>query len=236
MRLGLGLNLKNRIDAEWTPKKLGGLLIWLQYNTGLEESDTSFPEDTDAVTKWADQSGEGNHATKSSGGLANYDSTLKSPYFEGSTDSLNLPQQTLSAFSVYVRVRFKASGTISNADVLVEDDDAGNNFWRIQNTEGIRIKIGGSTAQNFTFHSETELAEDTWYNMGLERDGDDAVTSWLNGTQNGESVDLATPLRNWSVDNLKGGDGCYIAELVITSQGLTSGERSKLNTYFNNLS
>ena len=234
--LGLGNTLVGGAPSpEFTPASLSGLVIWLRYNTGLEESDESTPEDGEQVTKWADASGEGNHGTKSGSGFSNYDATLKSPYFDGSSDSLEFSQFTFDGeFSVYARVMLEATGETINADILLQDKDIGNNFWRINSGTVTRVKLGGGGALNFTHHSSIDLSEDVFYNFGLERDGSNNVTSYLgvdgsdiaaNGASQSES-------KTWLMDVLgKGLNGGYVAEVVVTTNVLTAAERQSLHEW-----
>ena len=229
--IGLGLGIGG-YPGGWTPADISGLVGWYRFNTGLQKSGGAFPSDGDAITQWDDASGQGNNATKSSN-LSNYDATLKAPEFSGSSDSLEIPQLTLEEFSVYVRIRFTDS-TITSGDVLINDDDTANNFWRIQNLSTIRIKVGGSSQVNYTLHSSTNLVADTYYVMGLERQTDGEVFSYLDGTANGSSQTIAfgdSPSRDFLIDNIKGGNNAIVSEVVIVSKSLSDSDRAELTTW-----
>ena len=231
--LGLGNSVSaSQYPGGWTPASISGLVGWYRFNTGLQKSGGAFPSDSDGVTQWDDASGQGNNATKTSA-LSNYDATLKAPLFGGSADSLLIPQLELEEFAIYVRIRFSDS-TINNTDVLIQDDDTSNNFWRIQNTTSIRIKVGGSSATNYTLHSSTTLAANTYYIMGLERQTDGEVFSYLDGTANGSSQTIAfggSPSRNFLLDEIKGGNNAFVSEVIIANKSLSDGDRSELNTW-----
>jgi len=232
--LGLGnsICLNQYPGGGWTPAIISGLVGWYRFNTGLQKSGGAFPSDGDAITQWDDASGQDNNATKSSD-LSNYNATLKAPEFAGSADSLQIPQLELEEFAIYVRIRFTDS-TISNQDVLINDDDTTNNFWRVQSTSGIRIKIGGSSATNYTLHSSTTLVANTYYTMGLERQTDGEVFSYLDGTANGSSQTIAfgdSPSRNFLIDNIKGGNNAIVSEVIIVNESLSDVDRAELTTW-----
>ena len=229
--LGLG-NSIGGYPGGWTPSDISGLVGWYRFNTGLQKSGGAFPSDGDGITQWDDASGQGNNATKSSN-LANYNATHKAPEFSGASDSLQIPQLELEEFSLYIRIRFTDS-TITSSDVLINDDDTANNFWRIQSTTSIRIKVGGSSATNYTLHSSTTLTANTYFIMGLERQTDGEVFSYLNGTANGASQTIAfggSPSRNFLIDNIKGGNNAIVSEVVIANKSLSDSDRAELNTW-----
>lgn len=231
--LGLGNSISaSQYPGGWTPADISGLVGWYRFNTGLQKSGGAFPSDGDGITQWDDASGQGNNATKSSN-VSNYNATLKAPEFAGSSDSLQIPQLTLHEFSVYIRIRFTDS-TIASSDVLVEDDDTSNNFWRVQNTSTIRIKVGGSSQVNYTLHSSTTLVADTYYIMGLERQTDGEVFSYLDGAANGASQTIAfgsSPSRDFLIDNIKGGNNAIVSEVIIANESLSDGDRAELTTW-----
>jgi len=230
--LGLGVSLAHPYaGGDWTPADLSGLVGWYRYNTDLVKAgEVSFPDDGEDVGRWLDHSGNDNDASKSSN-EPSYDGTLKSVFFDSTAETLDIPQLALGAFSIYVRVRFTAA-SITSADILMKDDTVSNNFWRIQSTTGIRCKIGGGgDAINYTLHSSTTLGVDTWYNMGLERDGDSDMYSYLNGGVNGASVNTDLNEYPFAVDSIHGGKDMLVSEVIITTEALSSGERALVDTW-----
>ena len=232
------LGLGNSVSASqypsggWTPANISGLVGWYRFNTGLQKSGGAFPSDGDGVTQWDDASGQGNHGTKTSA-LSNYNATLKSPEFGGASDSLLIPQLDLEEFAIYVRIRFTDS-TINNGDILIQDDDTTGNFFRIQTTTSVRVKIGNSAAKNYTLHSSTTLVANTYYILGLERQTDGEVFSYLDGTANGSSQTIAfggSPSRNLLLDEIKGGNNAIVSEVVIANNSLSDGDRAELTTW-----
>ena len=233
--LGLGNSISsNQYPGGWTPASISGLVGWYRFNTGLQKSGGAFPSDGDGVTQWDDASGQGNNATKSSD-LSNYNATHKGPDFQGASDSLLIPQLELEEFAIYVRIRFTDS-TINNNDILIQDDDTSGNFFRVQGTTSVRVKIGNSAAKNYTFHSSTTLVANTYYILGLERQTDGEVFSYLNGTANGASQTVAfggDPSRNLLLDELKGGNNAIVSEVVIANESLSDVDRTGLTAWMN---
>ena len=229
--LGLGIGVHNNAYAGgWTPADLSGLVVWYRFNTGIIKAGAStLAADGEDVGRWTDKSGVGNNAVKTSD-HPSYDAAKKSVFFDSTAETLDIPQLTLGTFSMYARVKFTAS--ITSADILMQDGTTSNNFWRVQSTTGIRCKIGGAaTAINYTLHSSNILEEDIFYNMGLERDGDSKMYSYLNGTANGSPVTVDVESKSFLVDSLHGGKDVMISEVVITTNSLSSAERALLDTW-----
>tara|TARA_R110000751_G_scaffold690_1_gene2384 strand:+ start:738 stop:1442 length:705 start_codon:yes stop_codon:yes gene_type:complete len=63
MKLGLGLNIKTSGGTAFSIDSLSGLNLWLKFNTGQTTPDIDADGDTDI--RWADSSGNDNHATQS---------------------------------------------------------------------------------------------------------------------------------------------------------------------------
>jgi len=230
--LGLGVNVAHpHVGGDWTPSELTGLVGWYRFNTDLVVAGgVDFPTDGEDVGRWLDHSGNANHASKSSD-EPSYDGTLKSVYFDTTQETLDIPQLTLGTFAMYVRVRF-IGAAITSADVLMQDDTTSNNFWRIQNTTGIRCKIGGwATALNYTLHSSTTLVQNTWYNMGLERDLESGVYSYLDGEVNGAAVTSHLESYPFLIDSIHGGKDMLVSEVIITTNPLSSAERALVDTW-----
>ena len=229
--LGLGVSVSNNAYAGgWTPNDLGGLVGWYRYNTDLVKAGSSaFPEDGEDIGRWLDHSGNSSDATKTSN-EPSYNLDLGSVFFDSTAETLDIPQLTLGTFAIYVRIRF-TDADIGTSDILMKDDTTAHNFWRIQSTTGIRCKIGGSTAVNYTLHSSTSLSTSTWYNMGLERDANSDVYSYLNGEVNGASVSVDIGSKSFLVDSLHGGKDMVVSEVIITTEALSSADRALVETW-----
>ena len=235
--IGLGANLTGGADIipEWiTPADFGdSLLLWLRHDTGLQKSGGSAPSDGDDITQWTDKSSHARHATASS----NYPSYVAADdhlAFDGTSEALELAGDALelTTFSCYIRLKY-TSATLTSSDILLDDPGTAANFWRIQNSTMIKVKLSASSAKNFTPH--TELADATMYNMGLERDGYGNLSSWMavgGGAiaQNGSTLSQSLG-KTFNVDRIKGGAGAQVSEVVIVNRALSSLERTLLDAW-----
>ena len=150
---------------------------------------------------------------------------------------LKLPQQSLTVSedsAVWVSIYFKNGTSINTSDVLVNDaDDTTNEFFRIQNTGQIRLKIGGSVT-SFNLDSSVPgtssgtLQDETWYTIGWERTGT-SNTLYVNGVAHGPNTRGNTFL----FDRYIAGNGCVAGPLlVIQGRNTTASERAYLLKYF----
>ena len=238
--LGLGNTLAGGAPPpDWTPAELSGLVVWYRYNTRIEESDTSFPEDGEAVTKWTDQSGQGNDATKSSQ-LPEYNATENAIFFDGSTDSMDINGSTgltLTTFSVYQRVKFKEVGETLGGEFLWTKNTGttGQNWIKVQNGDEIRTKLGNSGRKDFTLAST--MGEATKYNIGMERNSSSEVRVYIDGAvasngSGGESHTIDKDSKQFELDDLCfPADGMYIYEAIVTTNALSASERTLLDAW-----
>ena len=243
MKLGLGLSLNNRIDAAWTPAKLGAnLVMWLQNDTGILESDGSTAEDGEDVTKWTDQSGDANHMLaannyfdydSATGGVESADST-NNKLFLATDGSKNI---TFSGqLALYARV---AISTISSGstDLFFYDSDAESaDFFRVHSTTEIRCKINSSTKVGWTQGSPTL---DQFYNFGFERDGDNVLTCFRDNTSltkiETSGYETGAVSGDFVLDAIGGSFDGIIKEVVWVNRALTADERNKLDAYFDKI-
>lgn len=235
--LGLGNNLNGGTDIlpEWvTPADFGdSLVLWLRHDTGLLESDGSAPEDGNDITQWTDQSSHARHATASSN-PPDYIGANGYVDFTGTSEALRLAGDALAlrAFACYVRLSYN-NDTLDSQDILLDDPDTGANFWRIQSSTQIRVKLEASAAKNFTPH--TEITDGTKYNMGLERDGDGTISSFMAVGTGAIAINGATATqglgKSFFVDRIKGGNACQVSEVVIVDRSLSNLERTLLDAW-----
>ena len=212
MKLGLGLSINNRIDSGWTPAKLGAnLVMWLQNDTGILESDGSTAEDGDDVTKWTDQSGDNNHMLaannyfdydSATGGVESADST-NNKLFLATDGSKNI---TFSGqFALYARL-------------------------------AIRTKINSSTKVGWTQGSPTL---DQFYNFGFERDGDNVLTCFRDNASltkiETSGYETGAVSGDFVLDAIGGSFDGIIKEVVWVNRALTADERNKLDAYFDKI-
>ena len=243
MKLGLGLSINNRIDAAWTPEKLGDQLkLWLRNDTSILESDGSAAEDGEDITRWSDFSGNANHMVaennffdydSATGGIESTDSTNSRLYL--ATDgSKNIT--FADGFAVYMRVSLSTISTGGN-DLFVYDSDAtGEDFFRAQSTTELRAKINNSTKVGFT---QATQSVDTFYNFGFERDGSNVVTAYRDGSSltkiTSGGYETGAISGDFVLDAIGGLFDGIIKEVVWVDRGLTAAERTKLDAYLDKL-
>ena len=244
MKLGLGLSINNRIDAEWTPAKFGdNLKMWLRKDTGFLESDGTFPEDGNNITQWTDQSGNGNHMTapnnyfdydSATGGAESLDGT-NTKFYLAEDGSKNL---TFSdGFALYTRMSLSTISTTGGTDLFMYESDAsGEDYTRFQTTSVIRGKINNSTKFEWDF---TNPAFDSFNNWGWERDGSDNLYFYLNNAalsrRSGTGLTDGAVSGDLVLDAMGGlFDGIFL-EVIWVDRGLTAAERLKLKDYLDAL-
>jgi len=238
MKLGLGLNIKTSGSADWTPAKLSNLEVWCKFDTGLQESDTSTPEDAENVTKWTDQSSNNNDLTASSahftydsatGGVESADATNSILYLD---TELNLSGQ----FAMYIRISCSTI-TTGNTDLFFSDkDNVGQDFFRVQSTTELRSKIENSTKVGWVQGTQSL---DTFYNYGIERDGSNVVTAYRGGSlltkKTGAGYETGAISGTLDIDAIGGATDGIIKEVIICSSALSADDRTNLQAYLANL-
>ncbi|QDP68066.1 MAG: hypothetical protein GOVbin3264_47 [Prokaryotic dsDNA virus sp.] len=244
MKLGLGLSINNRIDAEWTPEKFGDdLVMWLRKDTGINESDGSSAEDGDQVTQWTDQSGEGNHMVaannfftydSATGGVESGDGTNSKLYL--ATDGSKNITFT-GGFALYARMALSTISTTGGTDLFVYDSDAsGEDYTRIQTSTRIRGKINNSTKFEWDFETPED---DSFNNWGWERDGSNNLYFYLNNDalvrRSGTGLTDGAVSGDLVLDAIGGLFDGIFKEVIWVDRVLTSAERLKLKDYLDAL-
>jgi len=234
MKLGLSNSINNRIsDADWTPASLSGLQAWFKNDTGLEESDTSTPEDGENITKWTDQSSNNNDLTASSAHFTYDSATGSAESGDGTNSQLNLDTQLnfSGEFAMYIRA---AASTISSGtnDLFFYDKDTSTiDFFRIQTTTEIKVRVSGDTAQKW---AQATQVIDQFYNFGWERDGSNNMYVYRDGS----ALTATTAISNTSIldiDAIGGNFDGIIKEIIICNSSLSSSDRTNLQTYLNTI-
>ena len=233
--LGLGNNLvTGPVQSTFSPLDLPGLMVWLKFDTGLQESDTTTPEDGEVVTRWSDSSDNDNNAlsttshftyNESKGGIESADSTQS---------KINLKTQLNfhGEFAVYMRLEFSTITSSGSTDLVFYDSTTSTaDFLRIQTSTEIRSKISGATAHKWTVE---ELATDVFYNIGFERNADDDLIVFVNN----DSATASTAINNsnaWDLDAIGGGFDGVIKEVIICESSLNAKQRTNVQTWLANL-
>tara|TARA_R100000315_G_C5186448_1_gene108463 strand:+ start:139 stop:849 length:711 start_codon:yes stop_codon:yes gene_type:complete len=232
MRLALTNSINRYAGGAWTPNKLSSLLHWYRKDTDILESDGSRAEDGDDITQWSDQKGS-NHLTASnnfyqfdedSGGVSSEDSSNDKLNF---TNQLNFSGQ----FSMYMRVKLSTISGSSTDLFFYDADTSSQDFFRVQSTSEFRGKIDNSLKIGFSTTVETG----TYYNIGIERDGTNRVSFFLNGASQTQitttGYETGVVSGTLDIDAVGGNLDGIIKEIVIVNAALSTSDRTKLNNY-----
>ncbi|MGH9552116.1 MAG: chitobiase/beta-hexosaminidase C-terminal domain-containing protein, partial [Terriglobales bacterium] len=192
------------------PQRTSNLLLWLRSDIGVTSAAGS-------VSAWADQSGNSNNATQSTGALqptlttgAVNSGVLPTITFDGSSQYLSLPTDfanLTAGTSVFVVLdRTTSTGT----DVAFTCGNASNSNAVIAETTGTDAALycfNGSTSSNVTTSSTPIttnsylLLEETFVPGATNGTG----TVYVNGTQEAQATNLVSTLTNTSrTSNLVG--------------------------------
>jgi len=231
--LGLGNSLvTSGAPSEFTPANLSGIMHWWRSDVGVEESDESFPEDGEQITKWRDQVGT-EHATAGSD-WPTWNSAESALHFGGASKLLELPSGDVSLsgdFSIWVRVKFTG---VSNDDKFIVDSSASNMFWRI--TSGgtksrVKTAAGGSGNNDFTISAIVPSGSGGgYYNIGIERTSGN-VRLYVGNTES--STGALSETATITFDRIKGSTSDYFKTLIVCNSALSTSERTNLNTWLN---
>tara|TARA_R100001463_G_scaffold65486_3_gene118788 strand:- start:216 stop:908 length:693 start_codon:yes stop_codon:yes gene_type:complete len=230
MKLGNRLNIRtSTVGGDWTPANLSGLIYWFRNGRGITNSAGNACSDSEKVYGWEDYSGGNRHAVGAATRFV-YDGSTKGVKGIGN-NKLDVPQYDFTGdFSFWVRLNFTAITSGGANDILFNDATGAPNddFFRLQTTSQMRVKIGGGSAMNYA----TTVSTGHWYNIGLERSGGERTSAWLGTTQQGSDL---TNTNTFNVDRVLGAFEGLAKEIVVTNTKLTTAERASLNTYLDNL-
>ena len=244
MKFALSNTIRQQGGA-WTPNNLSSLLHWYKYDTGISTFFVAGASNY-IVTEWQDQKGS-NHlvdtstpANTSAYNIAHpkQDQTTKEVVFDHGGDQLDFTSHlSLGTFAVYFRIQFDDT---TFGDFIMEDE-AGNNFLKVQTSTELRVKMSGNR-HDFTYG--TALEEDTPYVIGYERTDtpsttDDRISIYINNTALTQSgTGDGTQAITDTLDLEKIGDPANtirIKEIVICNDALSASDRTKLTNYLTSL-
>jgi len=225
--LGLGNSIGggSALEEAFTPEGLSSAIHFWRADVGVEESDESFPENGEQVTKWRDQVGS-EHATASSD-YPVYNTSETALNFDGASKQLVLPSGDVSLsgdFSIWVRVKFV---NITNSDKFLIDSSDTNMFWRITSTTKSRLKTGAGTGGNNDFTIPT-ISTGTDYNLAIQRSSG-SVRLYLDGTES--STGALSETAAITFDRIKGAINDHFKALLVCNSALSETERSNVNTW-----
>lgn len=228
--LGLGNSIVGGAILEepevFTPEGLSSAIHFWRADVGVEESDESFPEDGEQVTKWRDQVGS-EHATASSD-YPTYNTSETALEFDGASKQLVLPSGDVSLsgdFSIWVRVKFDS---ITNDDKFLIDSSNASMFWRITNTTTSRLKVAAGGTGNNDFTLPATLSTGVDYNIAIQRSSG-SVRLYLDGVES--TTGALTETNTITFDRIKGALSDKFKALLVCNGALSTTERSNMNTW-----
>ena len=227
------LGLGNSITANqypvgsWAPTNLGSKLIhWYKFNTGITTATVSGTDGL--ITQWTDQKGSNNLAPEvtNDGTKMPILHTDNSARFSGSGDVLVFGSAlTLGKFAIYGRFR-----TDGFNDRFLQQSD-GSEFIKFQTTTEFRIQPGGGR-KDMAISSDANLANDTKFTAGFERNASGDIFVSANGLASTTSANTAisntVDIQEVSPANAGAFD---VFEFIVCNDGLSSSERTELNAY-----
>jgi hypothetical protein len=220
--------------AAWTPRSIASLQLWLDASqiTGLN--------DGDAVTTWADLSGNGNDATQATGSKkptyqTNELNGRPVVRFDGVDDWVESPLSFSSDFLTVFAVVKRGAGNVP----LSLNGGSGDDYNSAAYAELLRDGSGGFGA----YRNNLNLAGATYasgYKVIVQTFDGAVMSHWLNGTQGTNRVSTGTFSPSFAtvgaalVASVKAaflsGD---VAELGVAASTISSGRSLALQAYLN---
>jgi|TARA_R100001443_G_scaffold14632_1_gene24505 hypothetical protein len=226
--LGLGNSVSaNQYPGGWTPTSLGSKLIhWYKFDTGLTTATVSGTDGL--ITQWTDQKGSNNLAPEvtNDGTKMPILHTDNSVRFSGSDDVLVFGSAlTLGKFAIYGRFRTDAFN-----DRFLQQSN-GSEFIKFQTTTEFRVQPGGSR-HDMTISGDANLANNTKFTAGFERDGDGDILASANGLASTTSANTAISNTVDAQEVSPANAGALdVFEFIICNDSLSASERTEVNAY-----
>ena len=216
-----------------TSMPLGNLALWLKADAGLLQGGTNTP-----VSLWADQSGNGNHATQPTGtsqplwipGAIGDRPVVR---FNGTNSYFNLPNFLTGATGEEAFVVLKVAANPPSVRQSLWDMGSGAIEYypytdgTIQESFGVQATyILGNSAQPLTQYHVYQVSSQTnnW-------------AAWINGLLLYQTTNTTYHYSSSPLLGKFSGYSTYfagdIAEVLIFNRGLTTGERLTVNSYLN---
>ena len=184
MQLGQSFIIRNRIPA-FKLTDIARLDVWLKRNTGITQAGT-------ALSAWADQSGNNNDATQSTGTDQPTVSASGRVTFDGVREVLNLDTQlTLSVFTVIIAMNPDETVTLENESPLGKGGNDIIKLYRGQDNERIALKANGVQSE---INPMSEPFPTSQFLLTCQRDAAGLFTVRFNGTQVGAASSVITNL------------------------------------------
>ena len=212
------------------PTEVSGLKLWLKADTGVTTNGSG------QVSTWADQSGNANNATQTTGAnqpllITNAVNGRPVVRFDGANDSLSLPNLLNGATQAEVLVIVKSVDKPASHRSAWRFGSTGSGSLNYPNSSGNVSEDFGSTSLKSLGDPAQPLDQYHLFNAAAK------ASDWsarLNGVLQFGTTNNTVGF--WSTPTL--GSGPYyldgdIAEIMIYNRSLTAGERDLLGIYLN---
>jgi len=217
----LGLSSIRVSGSAWTPASEGDLVAWYKNQTGILLNDAD-------VSKWEDSA--------NSYDMVQATATEQPAYNSGDIDFDSSDTQYLQSTSDIVlsgefTFGIKLSPDATNV-VVVGDNTAPNEFFKITSTNKLRFKTDGNEV-DLSLDSGTFIGD---FNLVVTRNSSDLITLWVNGVAQDDTETLAGTAEINAIGVRNSDNNPYdgtISEVQIyssTSSGLTANVNDYLSS------
>ena len=181
----LGVNIKP--STPWNPSKDKKLAFWLAFDTKQDVTDARLETWHNNVAgseiQWAQEEPDNCPMKLAAGGI-DFDAT-SNHYITGS-------QLTITG-EFAIGIKFKVEDATASNDVLFGDITSNNNFIRLNDQNTIGMKIS-STQKVFDLDTASEFTAGTTHVLVINRDSNDLISVWWNGTKQADQETQAGSL------------------------------------------
>lgn len=222
LKLGMSIGGSNRPMGSWQPSDETGLEAWYKNQTGITLNGAD-------VSAWADSA--------NSYDMVQATATEQPAYNSGDIDFDSSDTQSLqSASDIVLSGEFTFGIKLSpdaNNVVVVGDNTAPNEFFKITSTNNLRFKTDNNEV-DLSLDSGTFIGD---FNLVVTRNSSDLITLWVNGVAQADTETLAGTAEINAIGVRNSDNNPYdgtISEIQIydtESSALTA----NVNTYLSNL-
>ena len=176
LKLGMSIGGSNRPMGSWQPSDETGLEAWYKNQTGITLNGAD-------VSAWADSA--------NSYDMVQATATEQPAYNSGDIDFDSSDTQSLqSASDIVLSGEFTFGIKLSpdaNNVVVVGDNTAPNEFFKITSTNNLRFKTDGNEV-DLSLDSGTFIGD---FNLVVTRNSSDLITLWVDGVAQADTETLA---------------------------------------------
>ena len=222
LKLGMSIGGSNRPMGSWQPSDETGLEAWYKNQTGITLNGAD-------VSAWADSA--------NSYDMVQATATEQPAYNSGDIDFDSSDTQSLQSASDIVLSGEFTFGIRLSPDktnvVVVGDNTAPNEFFKITSTNNLRFKTDGNEV-DLSLDSGTFIGD---FNLVVTRNSSDLITLWVNGVAQADTETLAGTAEINAIGVRNSDNNPYdgtISEIQIFDTE-SSAITANVNTYLSNI-